>query len=315
MLDSNSVRVCIAGAACPESAVYDGLLWSMANGIKVVNISIGSCGGSVGYWTQLVLDAMASGGILVVAGAGNGPPACSSSDDVGKWASADHTIAVTAYGTNLLPKPGYQYGPEVDFAAPSDVFTTDTVGQYSIAGGTSIATPHVTGAVALMLAAGFPPNVIYARLVETAFQPGTPPRNNFYGWGQIRVGAAIVAKPRADYITWCTGTAITTPGNCSITAATTNGIAPIQVKFEVSRSDQSGTTTYGWGSAGRTISVGAGDYTLTIKATPREQTYLRIGYYTIQEIPVCTTAGDALLAPTDPPGTDATGGCGESAEQ
>ncbi|MEO8478553.1 MAG: S8 family serine peptidase [Gemmatimonadota bacterium] len=307
--DLYSVRVCDL-AGCLESAVYEGLLWAEANGMQVVNISIGSCGGSVGSWTQVVLTRMAAAGILVVAGTGNGPPACSSSDDVGKWASAGNTIAVAAYGVNLVHKPNYQYGPEVDFAAPSDVFSTTPYGTYGIFGGTSISTPHVTGAIALMLDADFPPWLVYQRLKETAFQPGTPPRNNFYGWGQIRVGAAIVAKPRADYISWCTGNAITTPGNCQITAATANGIAPIQVKFEVSRSDQSGTTTYGWGSASRTISVGAGDYTLTIKATPREQFYQRVGYYTIQEISVCTSTGDALMAPTAPPGTDATGGCG-----
>ncbi|HET9065258.1 MAG TPA: S8 family serine peptidase [Gemmatimonadales bacterium] len=311
-----SVRVCVPGS-CPESAVYDGLLWAAANGMKVVNISLGSCGGSVALWTQAVLNGLAGGGILVVAAAGNGvytdPTPCSPWDDVSKFASADNTIAVAAYGTNLLPKPGYQYGSAIDFAAPTDVIVPDSGSTYNSIGGTSGATPHVAGALALMLAADFPPSVIYARLVETAFQPGTPPRNDFYGWGPIRVGTAIVAKPRADYITWCTGTAITTPGNCSITAATANGIAPIQVKFEVSRSDQPGTTLYGWGSASRIIPIGAGDYTLTIKATPREQTYLRVGYHTIQEIPVCT--GDDLH--TQPGGSTnlVPGGCGGGEEQ
>lgn len=311
-----SVRVCDPGG-CPDSAVYDGLLWAAANGMRVVNLSLGTCGGSVPIWTQSLLNGMAGAGILVVAAGGNGvynaPTACSPFDDVSKFASAGNTIAVSAYGTDLLPKLGYQYGPEIDFAAPTDVVVPDSGSMYNLIGGTSGATPHVAGAIALMLAADFPPNVIYARLIETAFQPGTPPRNDFYGWGQIRVGAAIVAKPRADYITWCTGTAITTPGNCSITAATANGIAPIQVKFEVSRSDQPGTTLYGWGSASRIISVGAGDYTLTIKATPRERNYKRIGFHTIQNIPVCT--GDDLHAPLGGSINLVPGGCGGGGEQ
>jgi subtilisin family serine protease len=299
--DVYSVRACDL-AGCPVSAIYDGLLWALANNMHVVNVSIGSCGGSVPPAAQLVLNAMASAGIVVVAGAGNGPSSCG----VGRWAAAANTIGVSAYGTDLLYKPGYQYGPEVDFAAPTDVFTTDASGTYGTHGGTSIATPHVTGAVALMREAGFTTlSLIYQRLKETAFQPGTPPRNDQYGWGQLRVGAAIVAKPRADSIIWCTGAAITNPGCCSVTAFTTNGIAPIQVKFEVSRSDQAGVTTYGWGSATRSISVAAGDYTLSIKVVPREQTYLRVGYHTIQEIPVCTTGGESL----------APGGCGEEEEQ
>jgi subtilisin len=307
-----SVRVCDLGG-CPQSAVYDGLLWALGNGMDVVNISIGSCGGSVSHSAQTLLNVMASGQIIVVAGGGNGPPDCSSGDDIGRWASAANTVGVSAYGTDLLYKPNYQYGPGIDFSAPSDVLVPTTYSAYDTVAGTSISTPHVTGAIALMLAAEFPPALVFQRLKETAFQPGASPRNDFYGWGQIRVGTAIVAKPRADYITWCTGTAITVPGDCQVTAATANGIAPIQVKFEVSRSDQPGTTTYGWGSASRTISIGAGDYTLTIKATPREQFYQRIGYYTIQEIPVCT--GSSLNASSGGSINLVPGGCGGGGDE
>jgi hypothetical protein len=122
------------------------------------------------------------------------------------------------------------------------------------------------------------------------------------------VGAAITPKPRVTSITWCSSGGIEVAGNCQITAALQNGIAPIQVRFEVTRSDQAGTTIYDYGSPTRTISVSPGNYALSIKAIPREQTYTRVGYYTIQDIPVCTT--QAALLGDDTPVTSATVNCG-----
>ena len=109
---------------------------------------------------------------------------------------------------------------------------------------------------------------------------------------------------KVGLLSWCTNTGITQAGDCSFTANLSNGIAPLQVKFEVTRSDVAGITDYGYGPATRTINVPAGDYTLIVKATPREQGYLRVGYSTIQEIPVCTedqfmaSGGDNMKATT-----------------
>jgi hypothetical protein len=103
-------------------------------------------------------------------------------------------------------------------------------------------------------------------------------------------------------------------GPAQVNASMTGGIAPLQARFEVSRSDQPGAVTvYDWGSPSRAIYVGAGDYTLSIKVIPREQTYLRVGYHTIQEIPVCTT-GAALIAPDQDPTTTSATGCGGQSE-
>ncbi|MBA2293475.1 MAG: hypothetical protein H0W15_13580 [Gemmatimonadales bacterium] len=77
------------------------------------------------------------------------------------------------------------------------------------------------------------------------------------------------------------------------TASTVNGVAPVEVRFEVSYSNQPGVlTVYDWGSSTRTITVPSGDYSLTVRAVPRDGGYQRIGFDSYQSVPVCT--GDAL---------------------
>ena len=303
------VRVCAPGLGCPDSAVYDGLIWARDHGINVVSISLGTCGGSVSMTMGQLLAQMAASGIFVVVAAGNGVhsvPACNLWDPVSKFASAPGTVAVSAYGTDHLFKPLYQYGPAIDFAGPTDVVTTGPVTTPLPFGGTSAATPHVAAAIAVMLSAGFQQHHILPRLAETTFQPvGEPtPHNNHYGFGQIRLGLAAVGKPSITSVDWCTGGAISTAGPCEFTAHTTGGIAPIQVRFEVTRSDQPGTVHYGWGAPTRTIQVGAGDYTLSVKMFAREGYYLRVGPYSIQEIPVCPSAPALVLE--SPAGSAAT---------
>ncbi len=66
-------------------------------------------------------------------------------------------------------------GPEVDILAPgTDIFSTDMGGGYGLCSGTSMAAPHVTGAVAMMLSRArdigrpLPPAEVSRILVETA---------------------------------------------------------------------------------------------------------------------------------------------------
>lgn len=315
-----SVRVCAPGLGCPDSAVYDALIWAGNHSIDVVSMSLGSCGGSVSTSMAILLAQLANAGMKIVVAGGNGihtaPNPCAPGDPLSKFATAPGTIAVSAYGTDLQYKAGYQYGSAILFSAPTDVLTTGIQSgggtDLEVFGGTSAATPHVAASIAVLLSAGFQKQHALTRLVETAYQPpgaGTP-HNNFYGFGQIRLGDAAAAKPRVTYLDWCTGTGITTAGLCTMTAHTTAGIAPIQVRFDVTRSDQPGVVQYGWGAPVRDIQVDAGDYTLTVSMYAREQQYLRIGPLTVQTIPVCTGAALLGFGPSGGGSTQAAAVCG-----
>lgn len=316
------LRIC-AGVSCPYSAVYEALQWLSVKSVQVINFSIADCAdgsdppGGVKYYLDQQLD----NGVFVVVSAGNGvdaittPPGGCPNAPVSKFAAWDSRLTVVSAFSSVTGsyEPNYQYGPEVDIAGPTRV-TTDSLasGLRTSFGGTSAATPHVAGALALSLAAGFSPFTAFSRITQTAVNPNAPGgRDNVYGWGMMRMQDAAYPKPQVSNVTWCNGSgSVTSPGDCEFRAFAAWGLnPPFQYKFEVTRSDQPGNTVvYGWGSSVRNIAIGAGDYTLTVTVTVYESAYTRLGGYQIRDVPVCT--GNALQSGSSGAGTQATGGCG-----
>jgi subtilisin family serine protease len=168
-----------------------------------------------GNWAtmQAAIAAQRAAGIVTVASAGNAGSGCGTVQDppamfdesfsVGAFSSSTGTIAsfssrgpVTVDGSNR-PKP--------DISAPgvsvrSCTNTGDTA--YTTMSGTSMAGPHVAGAVALLLSAvpslSGNVNAIEARLAQTATpvpvvntcsSNGSP--NNVYGYGRLDVLCAV----------------------------------------------------------------------------------------------------------------------------
>jgi subtilisin family serine protease len=125
-------------------------------------------------------------------------------------ASHPDTIAVGA-GTDFSLRSDYsQFGPGLDFLAPSsggqrDICTTDRTGSqgddpnnYNFDfGGTSAATPLASGVAALMLSRN--PNLTAAQIrtilrqtcQQIGDQPYTGGRNDYYGYGRIDAKAAV----------------------------------------------------------------------------------------------------------------------------
>src|SRR5690606_266422 len=130
--------------------------------------------GSVSTPMAILLGQLASAGTLVVVAGGNGIYTVPSDDcypwsPVSKFARAPGTIGVSAYGTDHQYKTGFQYGPAIDFSAPTDVLSTAVeAGAHTIEpfGGTSAATPHVAAAIAVLLSAGFQKQHVLTRMVE-----------------------------------------------------------------------------------------------------------------------------------------------------
>jgi major intracellular serine protease len=131
-------------------------------------------------------------GVFVIAAAGNsGRPL--SVDYPARWRE---TIAVAAIDRNGRLTRFSSRGPEVDIAAPGqDVLSTYAGGSYAKLSGTSMATPFVTGVVALLVAlhrdkadARTPLRTtreLHEHLRRTARDAGPVGHDPGYGWGLI----------------------------------------------------------------------------------------------------------------------------------
>jgi hypothetical protein len=295
-----NLRICNLGS-CTSGRLYDAIGYAINAGIHVLNLSTADCGGTPALPLLGRLATYASGGGLFFAAGGNGTDAeCDPGDGVSSIAAAPFTIAIGAHASTGLYVPEFQYGPEIDFSAPTNTQSLSYLGDLTGAtafGGTSAATPHAAAAAAVLLSAGFPANKVYLRMKDSAVNPAGGAHTYVYGWGRIDLGIAAAAKPRVDAIDWCTGTGITVAGHCWFRATLSGGAPPIGYQFEFSRSDQPGVTVIAWVGDSTSYSIPPGDYTLSVKVTPRDNAYGRLGFYAIQEIPVCTTGGSALLGP------------------
>ena len=142
-----AVKVLGASGSGYASDVIEGLDWCIQNGIKVVNMSFGASSDN-----QSIHDAVIrayNAGIIMVAAAGNSGPG---SDTVSYPARYNEVIAVAATDSNDAVAPWSSRGPEVDIAAPGvNIYSTYKNAGYATMSGTSMAAPHVTGAIALKL--------------------------------------------------------------------------------------------------------------------------------------------------------------------
>lgn len=176
------------------SDVIEGLDWAVANGIQVVNMSLGTAS-DIQSLHDAVIRANAAG-IVQVAAAGNESAAVifpAAYPEVIAVAATDSANAV-AYFSN--------YGPAVDLAAPGvKIYSTYKGQTYATLSGTSMATPHVSGAAALLLSVPAKcdldldgrcsPAEVQQRLEATAIDLGAAGKDNFYGSGLVDVYRAV----------------------------------------------------------------------------------------------------------------------------
>ena len=172
------------------SALADCIVYAADHGAKVVNVSFD---GSNSYTIDTAAQYLrAKGGLLVMA-AGN------SGADLSGFTDFTSFIIVGATDQNNQSPSWSNFGTPVDIVAPGvEIFTTAPGGSYVYVSGTSLATPIVSGAAALIysLKNTFTPEEVENFLFSTANRLGTGANDNTFGNGVINVGEAV-AKAKA----------------------------------------------------------------------------------------------------------------------
>ena len=172
------------------------IMWCINNGARVINMSLGSS--SPSSIIKEALDSAYNKNVIVVAAAGN-----DGNYGIKYPAAYNNVIAVGALDKNGQRASFSNYGPELDFVAPGvDILSTVPYNnQYAKLQGTSMATPHITGAVALILSIN--PNLnfndVYNILKSSSIQIGQLPRNDYYGWGLVNVYRALLNTPQPTF--------------------------------------------------------------------------------------------------------------------
>ena len=202
-----SVKIFNDQGSATATAIHQAFQWLLdpdgdpgtADAPHIVNNSWAFGGPGCNLEFQLDLQALLAANILPIFAAGNFGPYASTSVSPANYPEA---LAVGAINNNNLIYGYSGRGPSAcgeastiypEIVAPGvNVKTTDLGGFYTQATGTSLAAPHVAGALALLLNAY--PNLSVAQqreaLISSAFDLGAVGPDNNYGYGRLNVLAA-----------------------------------------------------------------------------------------------------------------------------
>jgi len=166
------------------SDVIAAIQWSVDNGMQVINMSLGGTGTTdVEAACQAAYDA----GLLLVAAAGNSGNPPGKGDNVIEPATYDSVIAVAATNKDDGRATWSSTGSDLELSAPGvDINSTLLGGGYGEKDGTSMASPHVAGVAALVIAGEGLSNVeVRTRLQVTADDLGAAGKDSQYGYGLV----------------------------------------------------------------------------------------------------------------------------------
>jgi serine protease len=257
--------------------IVEAIRYAADKGAKVINMSLGGSASSAAM-AEAVTYAH-NKGVTIVAAAGN-------SNSSGSFypAAYPEVISVGATRFDETRAPYSNYGPTIDLVAPGgdtkvdqnndgyvDCILQQTFGSsrsnfsYYFYQGTSMASPHVAAAAALLIASGVAtsPDDIRAKLQSTADDLGASGRDNTYGHGLLNVAAALQSnvtlpepepepEPEAEPDALPTVT-ITTPNGGSTVSGTVsiaadasddNGVASIEFKVNGTSIGTDGSAPY-----------------------------------------------------------------------
>ncbi len=191
-----AVKVLNSAGSGAFSQIIAGMAWALQNKMHVVSMSLGAGVATPPVALVNAVNQLLAAGITIVAAAGNSFG--SAFPFVGTPANIPGVIAVGAVSQTGVIAPFSSRGGtgnQVTISAPGVSINSTFLGNsYKTLSGTSMACPHVAGAVAL-IKAKFPmltPAQIRAKLRATATDLGVPGTDTTYGAGLLNCDAATL---------------------------------------------------------------------------------------------------------------------------
>ena len=185
------IKVLSKGGFGTVANVAEGIRFAADNGAQVINMSLG--GPIKSKILEEAVEHAQKKGVVIVAAAGN------SGRSVGYPAAYPGVVAVSATDSNDKIAWFSSRGPEIAIGAPGVAVTQQTVCDggknkceiFGTFNGTSMASPHVAGAAAMVASMG----VTDPDAIVHALQASAKPKEekNLYGAGILDAGAAVAS--------------------------------------------------------------------------------------------------------------------------
>jgi subtilisin family serine protease len=247
--------------------IAEGINWAVSQNVDVINMSFG--GTQVSTPIRNAVAAAVAKGIVVVAAAGN--------EGGTEWefkrmypAAYPGVLSVGATDSNDIPFGFSNKGSWISMAAPGEAWMDAMDGEPDLGYGTSMASPLVAGAAALILA-NHP--AATAVQVKDALTSTTDPIGTTFGGGRLNAGKAVRKLPftgKANPSMRITGPARNTPFRSTVTVGVATGADTVSVQGFVPGPDgpvDIGTDTTAPWSLAWIPNATDGEHVITVVAT------------------------------------------------